>query len=84
MFLTCLTVLGAFLGSVSAAPAPNGHVLHERREESTSWIKLDKVPGRAVLPMRIGLAQSALDRGHEMLMEVCVSDAKTPPSPDDL
>ncbi|KAH8880604.1 alkaline serine protease [Thozetella sp. PMI_491] len=51
---------------------PASHVLHERHLPHTSrhWTKRDKVPAGTLLPMRIGLKQSNLDRGHDRLMEI--------------
>jgi len=55
-----------------AAPTPTAweHVVHERRELSTFWTKGNRVHQDVKLPMRIGLTQSNLNKGHEYLMEV--------------
>lgn len=51
---------------------PPTHALHERHAPhwGQKWAKRAKVPGNAVLPMRIGLKQSNLDAGHEKLMDL--------------
>ncbi|KAF2223360.1 putative alkaline serine protease AorO [Elsinoe ampelina] len=66
-----VALLTAAIGSALAAPAPSGHVVHERRETSPmAWNKIDRLDKRTILPMRIGLTQSNLDQGHSKLMEV--------------
>lgn len=51
---------------------PATHVVHERQMEhwARSWVKKRKVADSALLPMRIGLKQSNLDHGRELLMEM--------------
>lgn len=65
--------LGVLAAGVLGIPAPSDYVVHERRDalprEWDTEMPLDK---RTVLPMRIGLAQSNLDRGHDLLMEMYV------------
>jgi len=54
-----------------------GHVLHERRDvDHAAFVKHSAVPLGRSLPVRIGLTQSNLDVGHDLLMEV-----STPGSP---
>ena len=74
MHFTVLTFLGVFIASALAAPAPTvRHVVHERRERMPRvWVKRSKVSPEIKLPMRVGLTQSNLDRGHDLLMEVYV------------
>lgn len=60
--------------SVLAAPTEH-YVRHESRANSvhySPWEKREAASPEAdfVLPMRIGLTQSNLDRGHDLLMEV--------------
>lgn len=60
--------LVAFSDSV---PAPIKHVLHEKRHgPSSDWVKGARIEGNSVLPMRIGLSQSNLEKGHDYLMAV--------------
>ena len=70
MHFSTFTLCGLLAG-VLGAPAPSSHVLHEKRDvESAQWIKLDRVDPNKVLPMRIGLIPSNMDKAHDMLMEV--------------
>jgi len=51
---------------------PATHVLHERQMPhwSRTWNKKEKLRADALLPMRIGLKQSNLGAGHDLLMEM--------------
>ena len=54
-----------------ALPGPASHVLHEERDAAPArWMKRNRVPPRAILPVRIGLVQSNIDNAHEHLMDV--------------
>lgn len=65
----------AFL--VSVAAALQLHAVHERRDLTPpSWSKRSRLPVDHVLPMRIGLSQQNLHRGHDLLMSV--SDPSSP------
>ena len=71
-----LLSLVAFLATVIAAPS-SIHVLHEKRDAVPfGWERHDRLPGNKVLPMRIALKQSNLDKAEEYLMEV--SHPKSP------
>lgn len=68
-------VLAAIAALSDAAPAPATvqvrHVLHEKRTaQASDWVKGARIEADAVLPMRIGLAQTNLDRGEELLREM--------------
>ena len=68
-----LFALAALAASAAAAPAPSYHVLHEKREAPLkSWVKRELVSRNARLPMRIGMTQSNLHIGEDLLMEVYV------------
>ncbi|KAI0477091.1 putative protease S8 tripeptidyl peptidase I [Xylariaceae sp. FL0804] len=68
---TFLAVLGLLGFAIAGTSVPATHTLHERRELSSSrWIKRDRVAAHRQLPVRIGLAQSNLDKAHDYLMEV--------------
>lgn len=59
--------------AVFASPTPHNYVVHERRDALPSvWVEESRLDKGALLPMRIGLTQSNLDRGHDLLMEVYV------------
>ncbi|GIK05611.1 tripeptidyl-peptidase sed1 [Aspergillus viridinutans] len=65
-------LLGAAAAAgVLASPTPNDYVVHERRAVlPRSWTEEKRLDKATTLPMRIGLTQSNLDRGHELLMQV--------------
>ncbi|KAJ5729534.1 uncharacterized protein N7483_004042 [Penicillium malachiteum] len=72
MKISCL-LLGAAAAGVIAAPAPAPHdlKLHERRDFiPTSWSEERRLDASTSLPVRIGLVQSNLDYGHELLMQM--------------
>ena len=55
---------------VAAAPT-SSHVLHEKRQIAPlHWEKRGRVDPSIVLPVRIGLTQSNLDLGPDLLNEV--------------
>ena len=74
--LTFLTT--ALFGLAIAAPAPSPslqhHVLHERRDLNApgeaDWFRRGPVPVARKLPVRIGLTQSNLHLGDDLLLEV--------------
>jgi tripeptidyl-peptidase-1 len=68
-FATTALLLSAAAGSL-AAPTRSNSVLHEKRDASSAWQKRSRVHGDVKLPMRIGLTQSNLDNGHDLLMDV--------------
>ncbi|KAK3075448.1 hypothetical protein LTR53_001233 [Teratosphaeriaceae sp. CCFEE 6253] len=68
-FLCSLPVLG-LVASCLAAPTTVHHVVHEKRSTSGDWLRRDRVHEDVKLPMRIGLTQTNLDKGHDLLMEV--------------
>lgn len=64
----------AAAAGVLASPTPNDYVVHERRAVlSRSWTEEKRLDKASILPMRIGLTQSNLDRGHDLLMEMYVT-----------
>ena len=66
-------IILALATSIAAVPAPfSRHELHEKRTVTSQWEKRDRLHGKVKLPMRIGLTQSNLDKGHEYLMSVYV------------
>jgi tripeptidyl-peptidase I len=70
MFALKLFVAAAIVTLSNAAPAPIKHVLHEERQTPSDWVKVARIESTAILPMRIGLTQSNLEKGHDFLMEV--------------
>lgn len=66
----------AFAAIALAVPNPAvRHARHEKREEGSIWSKRGVVARDFVLPMRIGLTQSNLDLGHDLLMEISDPDS---------
>jgi len=51
---------------------PPSHVVHERRQprNTDGWKRADRADPVAILPIRIGLTQSNLDLGHDLLMNM--------------
>lgn len=69
------TVATLLLGAVGSLAAPttieSRHVLHERREPLTNaWQKKEPLHRDVDLPVRIGLTQSNLDQGADLLDRV--------------
>ncbi len=64
-----LAAVAAAVLLANAAPAPGfKHVLHEERSAPASdWVKGAKIEGAAILPMRIGLTQTNLEKGYDFL-----------------
>ena len=70
-----LQVLGSPVAGGSQArrrDVPASHVMLERHLShwSQQWTKRDKVAASTLLPMRIGLKQSNLESGHDLLMDM--------------
>ena len=74
MKLSIPLLIGTLLLSAQSAavPSPGSNlVLHEKRHvPPTRWIKQDRIPKNAILPVRIGLTQNNLEKGHDFLMDV--------------
>lgn len=74
MLLPILTAAAtaAFATLSNALPTSANHVVHEKRSESSTWsaVRGAKPDGRITLPVRIGLTESNLHRGDNILMEV--------------
>jgi hypothetical protein len=70
MRFTNLLLAGLSATAVVAVPS-NSHVIHEKRSETPrNWKRVARLDADVVLPMRFGLTQSNLDKGHDLLMEV--------------
>jgi tripeptidyl-peptidase-1 len=71
MLLQQIGLISALALGVIALPAPESHVVHERRDfRSHAWVKRDRIDSSIVIPVRIGMTQSNLENGHDLLMEV--------------
>jgi tripeptidyl-peptidase-1 len=68
MLVLQFAVVAAIATLANAGPASVRHVLHEKREmPATDWVKGTRIEGNAVLPMRIGLSQTNLEKGYDYL-----------------
>ncbi|KAL4948193.1 peptidase S8/S53 domain-containing protein [Aspergillus filifer] len=66
-----LIVLFTTLATVALARPSSDHRLHERRDAlPASWIEHTRLAGHEILPVRIGLAQPNLAKGHDLLMDI--------------
>lgn len=73
-----LAIATAFAVAAVALPTANvPHVLHEKRHPTptTVWAKRQAAPASAKIPVRIGMTQRNLDKGHDMLMDVSRHDS---------
>lgn len=71
-----LLALSALLASVGAAPS-SSYRLHEKRTITPhGWSKTAELEDHQVLPMRIALTQSNMDKMEEYLMDVSAHGAK--------
>lgn len=71
MHLQTLMCLGAIALTATTAPTHTSHVVHEKRQSSPlNWQKYSRVDPSIVLPVRIGLKQSNLEKGPTLLDEV--------------
>ncbi len=73
--LACILSLLVF-GALCASIPVQSTVLHVKRsiEPRSTWIKGPRLEQRAILPLRIGLKQSNLDKAMEHLMEMSVAE----------
>lgn len=59
------------IGAIAAPTPPSSHVVHERRAiVPKAWKRHSKLHVDTPLPVRIGLTQSNLSLGHDILMEM--------------
>lgn len=66
--LLCALVIRAI-----AVPTAREYQIHEQRDFdfiSNVWTERERLDGKTPLPVRIGLTQSNLDQGHDLLMEL--------------
>jgi len=62
---------GVFFAVALASPITPSNAPHERRDGvPRGWLKSERVPEGSILPMRVGLVQSNLEKGHDLLMDV--------------
>lgn len=70
MRFSTLFSAGALVASAVASPITNYAVHEKRSAPAHGWAKREVLDRRAVLPMRIALAQRNLDKAYEYLEDV--------------
>ncbi|KAJ6542703.1 subtilisin-like protein [Mycena capillaripes] len=77
MFTATLFLLMG-LSLVSATPSPRPHSIHEQRTSiAHGWSRVDaSVPPTALIPLKIGLKQSNIDKLHDHLLDVSHPDSE--------
>jgi tripeptidyl-peptidase-1 len=74
MFFSTL-VTAALAATAFSSPIHNTLTVHEKRTElPRGWTKRNELRRRALLPMKIGLAQNNLEKGGDWLHEVSDPD----------
>lgn len=68
MFFNTL-ILAALTTTTLASPISNPRVVHQKREIISS-VKGPRIDEDAIIPIRIGLKQSNLEHGYDMVMDV--------------
>lgn len=67
-----IAAIAALSNAVPASVKPVKHILHERRlKPASDWVKGARVERNAILPMRIGLTQTNLEKAHDYL-SMCI------------
>lgn len=70
-FSQVLLAATSYAALVGCTAIPASYAVHEKRQSPPrQWTKRGRVQADAVLPIRIGLTQTNLEKGHEFLMEV--------------
>ena len=72
MQFSIVAIVLALATTTAALPSVTPHVVHETRSSSSTWTAVQglKPNGNINLPVRIGLTESNLDLGEEILMDV--------------
>jgi hypothetical protein len=77
MHITKFFILANYIGTnVYGSPLPVNYVEHEHHALHIRhlWEIQSKAHGDMIVPVRIGMTQSNLEKGHNLLMEVYVLD----------
>lgn len=71
------TLLLCSISALAATALPSQrHVVHEKRDYTPgAWNRLHKLDASETLPVRIGLTQSNLENGYDLLMDVSRHDS---------
>jgi hypothetical protein len=71
MIMKSSLLLGALASCALAVPTAHEYQLHERRDFiPKAWVEGKELDPKVSLPVRIGLTQSNLDYGHDLLMDL--------------
>lgn len=77
MLFFALLTTSSLVPSLTASLLTQHHVVHEKRHSHPAgWTRHGQLNTGAILPMRIALTQSNLDRGHQWLMDVSRPDSE--------
>ena len=68
----------AFLCLSALCGAITSHVVHEKRDLSSTWEKRAKVPSNTRLHARIALTQRNLENGHDYIMDMYAISTRNP------
>lgn len=76
LFKSCLLAVFTLAALTETAPSIGSHVLHEKRHSTAKrWVKRGHLDANIILPVRIGLKQTGLEKGHDFLMDVSHPDS---------
>ena len=71
MLFFALLTTSSLVSRLSASPLTQHHEVHEKRHSHPAgWTRRGELDYGAILPMRIALTQSNLDKGYQWLMDV--------------
>ena len=77
MRFSTLVSTASFAASVLASPLSITHSVHEKRDGlPQGWQKRSALDRRAILPMKVALAQSNLEKSWDWLSEVSSPDSE--------
>lgn len=79
MQFTIIKVVAAFVAGAAALPPSVNHVVLEKSRDLSSWApKADAKPDqRVILPVKIGLKESNIGLGHQLLMDIADPASKS-------
>ena len=77
MFFSTLITTAALATTVFSSPIISNNYVHEKRDSlPEGWVKKSALDRRALLPMKVALAQSNLDMGYDWLGDVSDPDSE--------
>lgn len=63
-------LLLALAATAQSLNVPRSHVAHEEHIATPRWSRRERIPSSLILPVRIGLKQSNLHKGEDLLMDM--------------